>query len=259
GDDTPPTELAAALRRGEVAVSYAYARHFSVEIGDSIALPTRAGTVEFRVGGLIRNYAGPTGTLLFDIATFDRFFARDGATTLRIWSGRPYAEVEAAILERVGSAQPLFFSYGEGDRGTAMRTLRRFRALLYLVVGVASLFVAAAMLNFLSGSVTSRRRDLALMQVAGARSSEIAATVACDAGILAAAGVASGTLLGMAAGKVVCEVLFDQLGWFIDYRVDGSILFVPAAVLMASCTLIGVAAARKLGREEPIQAIASSG
>ena len=256
-DDTPPAELAAALQRGEVAVSYAYARHFDVEIGDSIALPTRAGTGQFRVGGLIRNYAGPTGTLLFDIATFDRFFARDGATTVRIWSDRPYAEVEAAILERVGAEQPLFFSYGDGDRGTAMRTLRRFRALLYLVVGVAALFCAAAMLNLLSGSVTSRRRDLALMQVAGARSVEIAAAVVADAAILASAGVLCGTLLGVAAGKVTCEVLFDQLGWFIDYRVDGSILFVPSTVLLASCTLIGVAAARKLEREKPIQAIAS--
>jgi ABC-type lipoprotein release transport system permease subunit len=223
------------------------------------SLPTRAGMTEFRIGGLIRNYTGPAGTLLFDLSTFDRFFARDGATTVRIWSDRPYAEIEAAILARVGAVQPLFFSYGDRDRGTAMRTLGRFRALLYLVVGVAALFCAAAMLNFLSGSVTSRRRDLALMQVAGARSLEIAAAVVADAAILASTGVVCGTLLGMAAGKVVCELLFDQLGWFIDYRVEGSILIVPAAVLLASCTLIGVAAAWKLDRERPIHAIASGG
>jgi putative ABC transport system permease protein len=162
-------------------------------------------------------------------------------------------------VERVGATQPLFFGYGEQDRGSNARILERFRALLYVVVGVAALFCAAALLNLLAGSVTSRRRDLALMQVAGARPAEIAASVVADAAILALTGIVCGTLLGLAAGKVLCEVLFEQLGWFIDYRVDAFILVIPAAILLASCTLIGVAAARKLEREEPIQAIALSG
>ena len=258
-DDTPPAELAAALQRGEVAVSYAFAKHFKKAIGDSIALPTREGETRFRVGGLIRNYTGPTGTIQFDVATFDRFFARDGATVVRIWSDRPYAEVEASILARAGATQPLFFSYGEQDRKTNARILQRFRALLYLVVGVAALFSAAALLNLLAGSVTSRRRDLALMQIAGARPAEIAAAVVADAALLALVGIACGTLLGLAAGKVLCEVLFEQLGWFIDYRVDASVLLIPAAILVASCTLIGVAAARKLARDDLLHAIASGG
>jgi putative ABC transport system permease protein len=258
-NDTPPPELAAALLRGEVAISYAFARHFGKAIGDSLVLPTRAGERAFRIGGLIRNYAGPTGTLLFDVQTFDAHFARDGATSVRFWSEAPYADVESAIQARVGELQPLFFSHGEEGRGTAARTLARFRALLYVVVGVAALFCGAALLNLLSGSVTSRRRDLAILQVAGARPAEIAAALVVDAGLLALAGIACGTLLGLAAGNVLAQVLFERLGWFIDYRVDAWVLLVPAAVLFASCALIGVAASAKLEREDPIAAMASGG
>jgi putative ABC transport system permease protein len=258
-EDAPPASLAAALKQGGAAVSYAFANHFGVAIGDWIDLPTRDGERSFRVGGIIRNFTGPTGTVLFDVATFDRHYARDGATSVRIWSNRPYEEVEKAILERVAGAQPLFFSYGEDDRNAASRTLQRFRGLLYLVVAVASLFTVAALLNLLASNVTSRRRDLALMQTVGARTLEVVAAIVVDTAIVAATGITCGVLLGLFGGKLVCEVLFQKLGWIIDYQIDASVLLVPATILVGACAVIGVAIAVRLSRDEPLRAIATGG
>jgi putative ABC transport system permease protein len=230
-NDTPPDVLVAALRRGEVAMSYAFGHFFSKQIGDTITLPTREGSRSFRIGGVIRNYAGPTGTLMLDIGTFDLWFARDGATQARIWSTRPYSEVQRSIEARVGDAQPLFFRYDEEQTGIALRNFQRFRALLYVIIGIAALFCGAALLNLLTSSVTTRQRDLAIMQTVGAKPFEIALSVVVDALVLSVVGAAAGIFIGALTGRVLCDFFFQRLGWFIDYRVDPFTILAPVGAL----------------------------
>lgn len=256
-NDTPPDELVAALRRGEVAMSYAFGHFFGKDIGDTVTLPTRGGARSFRIGGVIRNYAGPTGTLMFDLDTFDRWFARDGATQARIWSRRPFAEVQRAIEARVGDEQPLFFRYDDQQRDVAARNFQRFRALLYVIIAIAALFCSAALLNLLTASVTSRQRELAIMQTVGARPSDVALSVVVDALILSAVGAAVGVLVGALTGRVLCDFLFQRLGWIIDYRVQAFTVFAPVGVLLAACVLIGVIPALQARRSDPVRLMSS--
>src|SRR5262249_4224498 len=201
--ETSRTEMAAALLRGEVAMSYGFSRHFNKAIGDLVELRTREGTHTFRVGAVVTNYGGPTGSLTLDTGTFDRWFVRDGATTLSVWSQLAPDEVEQRIRSAVGDRQPLFFAHGQDGVLTATKVVGRFSALLYLVISVSAIFSAGALLNLLSGAVTARKRELAIMQVAGARPSDIALGVIADSLILSTLSIISGLIVGALAGHVL--------------------------------------------------------
>jgi putative ABC transport system permease protein len=256
--DTPPEELAAALERGEVAVSYAFSRFFGKPVGSTVELRTRHGMRAFRVGGLIRSYVGPEGSMLFDLATFDAHFGQEGASMARIWSRSPFDELERALQARAGQLQPLFFSHGEAARRMATETLTWFHSLVDVVVALSAFFCAVALLNLLTGGVASRRRDLAIMQLAGARPFEVALAVFADAALLAAAGVCAGVLLGLAGGRVVADVFFEQLGWFIDHSPHPGTIAAPAAALFAACALMGFVAALRARRSTPADVLRAS-
>ena len=250
--ETSRLEATAALLRGEALVSQGFSRYFRKTVGDYIELKTRNGLESFRIGGLTTDFGGPTGTILLDIATYDRWFAREGATNVFVWSHLPLETVERNIRLAVGDRQPLFFNHGKNGLHTATKVSRRFGALLYLVLSISASFCAGALLNLLSAGVTARRRDLAIMQVTGATPSNIALGVVVDAMILATLSTLSGIFIGSFAGRVLCDYFLEKFGWFIDYSVEANAIVLPFAVLFFACGAIGLIPAAQARRIDPV-------
>src|SRR5262249_30944749 len=159
---------------------------------------------------------------------------------LSVWSQLAPDEVEQRIRSAVGDRQPLFFAHGQDGVLTATKVVGRFSALLYLVISVSAIFSAGALLNLLSGAVTARERELAIMQVAGARPSDIALGVIADSLILSTLSIISGLIVGALAGHVLCEYFLERFGWFVDYSVETNAVLLPFAAVLAASIAIGL-------------------
>jgi len=234
-----PEASAEALLRGEVLVSGAFQRRFGVEVGDVIALPTRTGLRDFRVGGAARSFTGTNGSIHVDSAVYREHFGDDGIGVVVFWTDRPVAETIAEI-DALFPEQPLFYRYGEGYRTQTQRVLGRFRALLMLPVLVIAVIGLIGLGNVLVGNLASRRREFALIRASGGTPENILATVVLGGMLLGLAGTVAGVLLGLAWTEIVAAGVSERLGWRVLQDADPWLvaLLVVAGALAAALAAV---------------------
>jgi putative ABC transport system permease protein len=219
--DADPRRLARAIADGQVAVSDGFAVRFAVDVGDSLALDTPAGSRLFTVAGRLRDYAGPTGSLNIDLRVFDELWSRPGARNVVVWADPPLADAVRRIEEHVAGRQQLFFAYGAELERYASRLLARFTHVLDLLAGLTALLGGVAVLNLLLGAIGERRRELGLLRSAGATRSQITALVVADGLVAGAVGGAAGLALGVVCARpLVAEIVPGALGWALDFSVE---------------------------------------
>jgi putative ABC transport system permease protein len=211
---------AQALTRGEVVVSDGFRRRFGVDQGAVINLDTPRGERPFRVAGVIRDYAGPAGSLTMDIATFDKLWPRKGSRNAVLWTEGSSAQVVGEILHRVGDRQTLFLVYGNDLERFATRLLDRFARLLKLVALMTAALGGIAILNMLLGAVAARTREIAILRSAGATRSQVQALILIDGTLLSLFGGFGGILIGLAcAYPIVSKIIPAAVGWSLTFSV----------------------------------------
>jgi putative ABC transport system permease protein len=228
-------KLALALAAGDIAISDQFAGHFGVEVGDTISLDTPRGRREFRVAGMIRDYAGPAGSLNLDLAVFDGLWDRNGSSNLVIWVDGAVEPTLDEIRRRVRDRQTIYFVYGEALERYASSVIGQFTRLLDVVAGMTALLGGLAVMNLLLGAVVDRRRELALLRAAGATNRQLMALVLLDGLIVSAAGSLAGIALGVAcAYPMVTEVVRTAFSWWILFTVDPDQLLALGLALIAA-------------------------
>jgi putative ABC transport system permease protein len=238
--DTDRQTLARKVAAGELAVSDGFARRFGVGPGDTVTLDTPKGARAFTVAGLIRDYAGPGGSVNLDLAIFDELWTRPGARNVVVWVDGSPAAVVRAIEERAGERQPLFFTYGDELERYASGLLARFTRILDVVAMLTASLGGVAVLNLLLGAVAERRRDLALLRSTGATRGQVASLVLVDGVLVGILGGVAGVALGvLCAYPLARVVLAEALGWSLDVALDPAKL----GVLLAAVALASLSAA----------------
>ena len=229
-----------ALARGELAVSYAFARHFGLGTGDSLELVTPRGRQRFRIGGELPGMDGPSGLIFADLATFDRFFPRVSDDSLRFWTVGDPEQVIEAIRAATGERQSLFFTDSAELQRGAEDFAHRFDALLFGVASLALVLGGVAIANLLLGVVAARRRELVLLRTAGAAPNQLAALVLGDALLIAAGSLVSGLALGTVASSPMLDVLGDEFGLIAEPHLDGPRWAALAALVLAAVVLSAI-------------------
>lgn len=250
-------ELALALAAGEIAVSDQFAGHFHVAVGDSISLDTPRGSRPFRVAGVIRDYAGPAGSLNMDLAVFDELWQREGSSNLVIWTDDPVEPILEEVRRRVGHRQTLFFVYGEALERYASAVIGQFTRLLDVVAAMTALIGGVAVMNLLIGAVLERRRELALLRAAGATHLQLMAVILLDGALVSVAGSLAGVGLGLAcAYPMVTDVVRTAFSWWVLFVVDPGQLAAVVALLMTVSLLASVYPAWLTQRVAPREMLA---
>lgn len=235
-----PERTLEALRRGDLAVSEAFVRHFGLDIGDTVELATTRGSRTFRIGAYAHAYAaGPTGSMFLDVPVFSEWFPTDSAPEVDVWVGGVRQEVLDAIQAR--SAQPLFFRHGDDYANHTKKVIAKFTGLLLVPVSLIGLVGAISLLNLLFANVIGRRRELALVRAAGGTAANVSALVLANGIVIALLATLSGLVLGLAWTPVVADALGDAMGYGIVARLS------PAAVWAVVIAAIPLALLSGLG------------
>jgi len=240
--------VAEALANGQVAISERFASHFGTRQGDLVTLSTPKGLRHFRVAGIIRDFAGPAGSLNIDIGVFEQLWPRQGSRDIVFWTRADPAVVIPEIRGRVGDQQSLLFSYGDSLAHFVTDQMWRLRGILASVALMTALLGAVAISSLMLSSVTIQARDRAVILATGATRAQVRVIKLLEGVLLGLGGGAAGIALGIGASYlIITNVLPEGIGWTLSISADPAelilLLFcVGASSLLASAYPAWIAA-----------------
>lgn len=247
-DDPRERATLAALARGEVAVTRAFARRFGLRAGDSVELATADGMRRFRIAGELAGLAGPNGVLYMSLSTFDSHWPRTGADHALLFPAGDSAPLIEAIRAATYSRQSLFFTTNAEMLARAERFAARFDGLLFGLASLALGLGGIAIANLLLASVAARRRELVLLRTAGAAPNQLAALVLTDAALLAGFSIAGGAALGALIARPMLAILAAEFGLDVAPHADPTrlaLLFAGVALSVLASALYPALLARR--------------
>ncbi|MEO0973468.1 MAG: FtsX-like permease family protein, partial [Pseudomonadota bacterium] len=189
-----------------VVLSRAFAARLGVETGDVLAFADGRSSVS--IAGVVdveeRAEAAWDGLLLADIATAQALLERQGQLTRIDLSAPP------AVLAEVRSSLPPGTELLTSEQRSAnMLDLSQSFHLNLTALSLLTLLVGAMLIfNTETFLVVRRRRELAILRTMGVTAREIFLAVLIEAVVLGLAG----TLLGLAGGSVLAELMMGFLG-----------------------------------------------
>lgn len=244
-----------------VMVSRSFAGRRGLQPGSRLRLDTRAGTVPFRVAGILDD-EGPAKALagrvvVLGVAAAARHFGR-GTRCDRIEVAFDGATVEE-LRRELGPeyrVEPVRKSDAVLDYLLAQQ-----RTVLLGVTVIAALIGAFIIFNSVSLSVVERVKEIGILRAVGARRREIVGAFLIEAGLLGLAGAAAGIALGVLLSRYFVAQAVRQMNILV-HLVDVREVAVPPdafaiAVLVGLLTSLAGAFAPALqaARVPPMAAI----
>jgi putative ABC transport system permease protein len=219
---------------GEVGVwvSEAMVALYGAQVGSTLQLPLggpRSQTV--RVQGVWRDFARQFGTVVIDLATYQRLTGDTRLNDLALWlvPGTDQAAVQAAIRQGLPDPSMLEFAATAELRKISLRIFDRSFAVTYYLQVVAIAIGLVGIGASLSAQVLARRKEFGLLAHLGLTRRQVLAVVAGEGAAWLAAGTAIGLLLGLGVSAVLVHVVNPQsFHWTMD-------LSLPVVRLVALC------------------------
>jgi putative ABC transport system permease protein len=230
--------VAQDLANGQVAVSERFARHFGTRPGDVLSLSTPSGLRRFRVAGLIRDYAGPAGSLNMDIGVFDELWPRRGSRDVVFWTAGDPSTAISAIRDHLADKHSLFFSYGDTLAHFVTDQISRLRGILASIALMTALLGAVAISSLMLGGLTTQARDCALLLAMGATRTQVRVIKLVEGVLLGVGSGAAGIAVGVGASyPIITNVLPEGLGWTLNFSADPAEFILLILSLTASSFL----------------------
>jgi hypothetical protein len=223
-----------------VQVSLAGGRPVPVKVVGTAVFPAFSDTLNLgkgsalTIGGLLR-LVGPA----FSTPPPDHVL-------VRFLPGGSQAAETSALAARLDRLGP--FVVQQPATPTDLVNFGRVQGMPLLLGGTLGGLALLTIAHLLITSVRRRRRDLAVLRTLGFTRGQVRATVAWQAGTLAAAALVIGIPLGIAGGRLAYQVFTSQLGIppVVHLPVLSLTIMVPAALGLAAlaAALPGESAAR---------------
>jgi putative ABC transport system permease protein len=215
-----------------------------------------------------------SGTIYAPVQRYYRFPAQQSPVTgepVQVYDG---FSVVADDPRNLDSAKAAVTAYLESDRsdanhllvnGTvlyiatgsnivdAIGTLFNQITLFISAIAVVSLVVGAiGIANIMLVSVTERTREIGVMKAIGAKDSEVLVLFLVEAVLVGLVGAILGIALGLVAGALVIQFVFDEFTLVLPYDWIG----ISVLVGVLTGVVAGFMPARRATRIQPIQALA---
>lgn len=257
-----PSDGKAAMRQAigmdAVVASESFAARHGLAVGDSVPLPTPAGSRPFRVAAIYYDYSSDRGVVVMDHGTFTRHFGEQRPSSLAVYlkAGADPADVRTGLLRQAGDRYRLFIHTDAAIRTQVLRIFDSTFAITYalesIAIAVAIMGVAGTMLTL----VLERRKELAMLRLIGADRGQVRRMVLIEAAIIGAVGQGLGIGIGLLLSLVLIYVINVQsFGWTIQFHLPGTFLVQSTALVLIATALSGIIPARLATRLEPVEEI----
>jgi putative ABC transport system permease protein len=218
------------------------AARLSLSVGERLRLVAGSGVQELEVAGVLGGFEAGVEAAVIDIATAQLAFGRVGTLSrieLRLKPGVDEARWRSEVAPLLPAGVAIAGAASISDRAAAITRAYRVNldALALVALGTGAFLVFST----LALQAARRRQELALLRALGVTRRGLVAMLAFEGGLLGVVGAALGTLLGLAASRVLLERAGADLG--AGYFAGHAGAFAPDPWGLAGIAVIAVAMA----------------
>lgn len=208
----------------------------------------------FFIAGVWRDYARQSGSIIMDLADFQRLTSDQRVNDLALWiqPDTDLAAVEEEIRQLVGqnAGSLIDFASARQIRAISLKIFDRSFAVTYWLQGVAIAIGLFGVAASFSAQVLARRKEFGLLAHLGLTRRQILLLISLEGATWTTLGAIAGLVLGLAVSVVLVLVVNPQsFHWTMDLLVPwGRLLALCIAVVAAGTVtawLAGQAAAGK--------------
>lgn len=229
----------------EVYVSEAMTDLYDWKPGEIHRLPVAgiAGSgLSVWVAGVFRDYGRQHGSVVMDIATYQRLTGDLRRTDIALWLTAQARSTD--VLERLrsqfSSFKDLEFRSSADLRALSLTIFDRSFAMTYALEIAALLVAIFSVAAGFAGQALLRQKEFALMQHLGQSSPQLMGWITYESGMLLALAACWGTVLGILMSQVLIHRVNPQS---FHWTMQTSMPVVAVSVLMLGIVLLGIVAA----------------
>lgn len=250
------------LGDGAVVISETFAHQRRIEIGpnQTLTLITDRGPHTFSIAGVMFDYSGDQGTVLFREPVYRSFYDDTMISTIAAFL-KPGADIKATIntlRETFAGKQDLEIQSNKElldsvlvifDQTFAITTALNLLATVVAFIGILSALMALQL---------ERTRELGTMRANGLTRFQLFRLTLFETGLM---GAIAG-LMAIPVGTVLAWVLIyiinvRSFGWSLDLQLRPQFYVQAVAVALIASLLAGIYPALRMGRIQPAQAVRS--
>jgi len=219
--------------------------------GDTLVLPTPAGTRRFAIAAVVPDYTLDIGTVMIDSATYRRLWSDPLVTSYLVWlaPGAQATDVAPEIRRRLGDGVPLAILSAREFKSGIATVLANALRLSYAVALVGILVATIGVVNFFLVEVADRSREIGLLRSVALDGGQLRRMLLAEACIIGLLGGILAWLYGWPASYLT-TVWGPRLGTGWRIVLDFPVALALAVVLLSAATATAAAMLplRRLGR-----------
>ena len=226
-----------------VLVAEPIAFRLGIDVGDVMELPTPAGSTEFEVAGIFRDYSTSDSALVLALPTYRRHWNDERVTGVGVHfrrdveTGAGAAKVRAALdgaggirMRSTESIERL--SLAVFDRTFEITEVLRLLAGLVAFLGILSAALAIQL---------ERARELAILRAIGFSRRELGVLILTQTGLLGlAAGIAAVPIGTVLAALLVHVINRRSFGWTMELVIAPAPILLGVGLAVAAALLAGI-------------------
>jgi len=248
-----------SVRRSEgILISESLARRTGIEAGGELVLDTPSGTHRFSVLGIVTEYASDRGTVVMSDALFSRLWRDDRINRigLHLGPGESVGHLHSEMTRAIGNVHDIKVMKLNDLVGYHRRFLDRAFAAARVLELLIVIVTLSGILEALLSRAYDRRREFALLRVAGATGGQVTRIILAEAGVMIICGLGLGLFGGTVSAWMWVSYHFAYLlGWLLDFHFPWWIAL--RAMLLAGIVALVAAywPARRTARNELLVAL----
>jgi putative ABC transport system permease protein len=238
-------------------VSEAMVDLYGARVGHEFVLPLAGKDQRFFVAGVWRDYARQGGSVVVDIADYQRLTGDLQRTDAALWlaRGASAARVIESLRSSLQASTADFAETGE-LRTVSLRIFDRSFAVTYVLEIAAIVIGLTGIAATFSTQAIARRREFGMLRHLGVTRGEILQLLALEG--LLVTGLA--IVLGLAAGIAVAWILVDIVNpqsfhWTMDLLLPWSQISALIIALLAAAAATAVIAGRRAVAHDAVLAV----
>lgn len=238
-------------------VSEAMVDLYGAEVGKEFVLPLAGKAQRFTVAGVWRDYARQGGSVVLDIADYQRLTGDPLRTDAALWlaPGTNAARLLESLRSALETTTAEFIETGD-LRTTSLRIFDRSFAVTYVLEIAAIVIGLTGIAATFSAQAIARRREFGMLRHLGVARGEILQLLALEGLLVTALAIVLGLAAGVAVAWILVHVINPQsFHWTMDLLLPWFQIGALVAALLAAAALTAVVAGRRAVAQDAVLAV----
>lgn len=246
-----PNAYEAALRTDGAFVSESFAQRYRRDIGSVITLNTPQGQRDFKVLGVVSDYAMDLGTILVPYDRYATTWRDNKLTYAHLWTreGADLEEIRSRANDIVSNNPSVSVVTNAEFRAEVESRVRNLLSVLSSLQIFACAIAVLGVINFLLAATIDRRREIALLRSIGLTVSQVRLATMIEGGLVGLTGAVLGLLAGIPGSYfMVKHSMLVAMGWSLDFRFPVALATSTILAITVVATLASYFPARRITR-----------